>query len=98
MTLVQNVRVIIRKLFARFHIADGFYPDALVIDDRIAVGITGVIDETGFVSVYRGVDDNVVIDGEQVRVMPVRFVIRVPLICLLRSQPLSGVFDQSRSP
>ena len=98
MSFLEYVRVIIRQLFARFHIADRLDPDPAVLDDRITVGVARVVDEPRIVAIHGGVDDGVIIYREEIGVMPVPLVVGVPLVGLFRRQPLSGVLDQAGSP
>ena len=85
MSLIENVGVIIRKLFARFHIADGLDPYTLVVDHGIAVGITGVVYEPRFIPIDRSIDDDVIIDREEIRVVSRCCVIGVSRVCVSRS-------------
>ena len=95
-TLIENVGVIIRQLFAGFHIADSLDPYAKVVYDGIAIRVTRVIDESRVISIYRGIDDDVVIDREEVGVVTLSIIIRVTGICLSRREPLAGVLDEPR--
>jgi hypothetical protein len=70
MSFLENVGVIIRQLFARFHIAYRLDPDPPVVYDGVAVRIARVVDEAGIVAVHRCIDDDVIVDGEEVCVMP----------------------------
>lgn len=97
MSLIENVGVIIRQLLAGFHIADSLDPDTLVLDDRIAVRVARVIDEPGFIPIDGSIDDDIIVDREKVGMMPIRFVVRIPLICLAGSKSLARVLDEPRS-
>lgn len=67
--LIEDIRIIVYKLLARFDVVERLDPDAAVVDDGIAVGGAGVIEEAGVVAVHGGVDDHLVIDGEEISVM-----------------------------
>ena len=97
MPFLEYIGVIIRQLFARFHIADRLNPDPAVLDDRITVGVARVFDEPRIVSIHCCVDDDVIIYREEISMMPVALVIGVSLVRPFRRQPLSGVLDQACS-
>ena len=97
MSFLQNVRVVIRELFAPLHVANRFDPDAAVLYHCVAIRIAGVIDESRFVPIDRGIDDDVVVDREQVRVMPLALLIGIASVGLGRSQTLACILDQPRS-
>jgi len=80
--LFENIGVIIRQLFAGTDIADGFDPDPPAVYHRVTVGIARVIDEASVVAPYRCIYHDIVIDGEQIRMMPLAESIRVPLVRL----------------
>jgi len=96
MSFLENVGVIIRQLFARFHIAYRLDPDPPVVYDGVAVRIARVVDEAGIVAVHRCIDDDVIVDGEEVCVMPPSFIVGVPRVGFFWREPLAGVFDQPR--
>lgn len=97
MTLLQHVRVVIRQLFAGSDVPNRIDPDSPILDDRVAVGITGVVDESCIVSIHRGIDDDIIVDGEEISMMPLLRIIRISLVRLLWSETLAGVFDQARA-
>jgi len=97
MPLLKNVRVIIRQLFARFHITDRLDPDSSPLDDRIAVGIARVVDEPRIVAIHCRVDDDVVVYCKEIRVVPLPLVVRIPLVGLPRRQSLARVLDKPGS-
>ncbi len=94
MPLLEDIRVVVRQLFAGSNVADGLYPDATVIDDRVAIRITRMVDESRFVSVDGRIDHNVVVDGEQISVMALARLIGILRVSLGGSEPLSTVFDE----
>src|SRR5678815_1169453 len=97
MSLVEDVRVVIRELLARGDVADRLDPDATVVDDRIAVRIARVIDEPRVVAVDGGVDHDVVVDREEKRVVSLINAIGVTGIRGVGCETLAGIFDETRS-
>ena len=89
---VENVRVVIRELFAGLNLPDGLDPDPPILYHCIAVRIAGMIDEPRLISAYGSIDDDVVVDSEEVGVVPAS-IVGVPGIRLGRSQPLPGVLN-----
>ena len=96
-SLVENVRVIVRQFFSNFHIPDGFDPDPAVLDHSITVRIARVIDEARIIPVDGRVDHDVIVNCEEIGVMSRAFVVGIPLVRLARSEPLAGVFNEPGS-
>jgi hypothetical protein len=92
--LVEEVRVVVRQLFAGFDVADRLDPDASVLDYGIAIRRARVIDEPRLVSVDGGVDDDVVVDREEIRVMALIDAVGIPRI---RSTASRRECDASRT-
>src|SRR5215831_11495405 len=82
--LLEDVLVVVRELVTGSDVAHGRDPDAPVLDDRVAVRITRVIDEPRLVAVDRRVDDDIVVNGEEERVMPLAGHVGVPRLRLRR--------------
>jgi YVTN family beta-propeller protein len=94
--LFELVGIIVRQFLPGLHIPDRLDPDSPFLDHGVAVGIAGVIDESGVVALERGIDHDVIVDGEEERVMPVA-IVWIAGIGLLRREALPGVFDQARA-
>ena len=56
-----------------------------------------MIEEAGLVAVLRGVDHDVLVDGEQEGVMPFTVHLGIALVRLVGSEPFAGVFDHPRA-
>jgi hypothetical protein len=97
MALLEHVRVIVRELFTGGDVANCIYPDSPVIDDGVAIRIARVVDEPRFVSVKGGIDYDVVVDGKEIRMMPLLYSVGISLVCLSGRQSLAGVFDNARA-
>jgi hypothetical protein len=92
--LFENVGVVVRKLFSGKYVSNRLDPDSIVVDDCITVRVTGVIDEPRLIATNRSVDHDVIIDCEKIRVMSLRFFIRVASIGLRWRESLTCVLDQ----
>src|SRR6185369_7048569 len=97
MPFLEHVRVIVRELLPRLDIANRLDPDAIFIDHGIAVRIAGVIEEARVVPVDGGVDHHMIVDGEEIGVMPLTLDVRIPRVGLGRSEPLSRILDEARA-
>src|SRR5204863_4990308 len=97
MALLQYVRIVVRQLFSRLNVTDRLDPDPRVVDDRVAIRIARVVDEPRLVAVHGSIDHDVVVNREQIRVMPLVAAVRIPRVGLRRGETLSRVFDQPRS-
>ena len=84
MPFIQNVGVVVGQLLPRHDIGNGLDPDATVIDDGIAVGIAGVVDESRRISLHRSVDHHIVVYGEEKGVMSLTVDLGVTRLCLCR--------------
>ncbi len=56
-----------------------------------------MIDESRFVSIDGSIYHYIVVDGEEVSVMPLAMLVRIPCVSLGGGEPLSGVFDETRA-
>jgi len=56
-----------------------------------------MIDEARFVPADRGVDHDVIVDGEKEGMMPLLVDVGVARVRLGRRQPLPGIFDEARA-
>ena len=94
MSFLEDVRVVVHEFFTGFDVVDAFDPETLVADDDIAVGSTGMIEKACFIAVHRGVDDNIVINGKEKRVMPAVFV-RILRVGFSGRQSFAGILDDA---
>ena len=93
MTFLQDVSIVICQLLAALNIADRFDPDPLILDHSVAIGVAGMVDEPGFVSIHCSVDDHVIVDGKEKGVVSLSVFIIVLRICFVRGHALSDVFN-----
>ena len=63
------VGIIVRQLDPRLNVFDRFDEDSTFLPDRFAVGITGMVNESGDASPAAGIDGSVLINLEQVSMM-----------------------------
>src|SRR5256885_9308776 len=89
------VLVIVRQLRTLRNALDRFDPDMSALDERIAIRITGVIDEACVVSIERGVDDPFAVQREQKGVMTLVPLIRISAIGLGIADLLADVLDDA---
>ena len=98
MAFRELVRVVIRELFAALNVPDRFDPDALVLDDCVAVGVAGMVDPARIVPADGRVDHDIVVDGEEERVVPDGgVVLGIAGIAFRRCQAFARVLDQPRA-
>ena len=93
MPLGKDVSVVVREFFTGLDVADGLDPDAIVFHDRIAIRVAGVIDESCFVAIHRGVDDDVVVDREEIGYVLFDVDFGIALVSFFRRDASRGVFD-----
>ncbi len=97
MSFLKNVRIVVRQLLTWLNVAKRLNPDSAVFDHRVAIWVTRMVDEPGLVAIHRRIDHDVVVDREEVGVVPLPVVIRVFRIGLRRGEALTGVFDKTCS-
>lgn len=95
MSLIENVRVVVREFFTWSNVAKSIDPDAIIVDHGIAVRIARVIYESRLIAADRSIDHHMIIDREEVGVMPLFDIVWIPLVCFGWSETLSCVFDQA---
>src|SRR5687767_7519121 len=87
------VLVIVGKLYAGLNVLQRIDPDALVLDDRLAVWITGVIYQPGRVGTHSAVDTGLVIEREEKSVVARHLLFVVPAVRFLVRNSWSCVLD-----
>ncbi len=87
------VAVVIRQLDARLDVLEGVDPDVLALDNRLAVRIARVIDETGVIFPVIAVNAPVIVETEEERVMPRHVFFVVTAIGLVVRNYLARVLD-----
>src|SRR5690606_8550093 len=97
MPLLEDVRIVVRQLLARPDVSDGVDVDVVGLDDGFTVGIARMIDVARDVSADRGIDDRVIIELEEERVVAVHLVVRVAAIRFLVRYVLADVLDETRT-
>ena len=70
MTFRELVRVVVRQLFTALDVPDRFDSDAFVLDGRVTVGVARMVDPARLVAADGRVDHDIVVDGEEERVVP----------------------------
>ena len=96
MTLLEDVRVVVRQLLARLDISNRLDPNPAVLDHRVAIRIARVIDESRLVSADSRVDHDVVIDREQERVVALALDVRIARVRLGRRQTFARILYKPR--
>src|SRR5690606_34479891 len=87
------VRVVVRQLLAALDVAQRIDEHAIVLFDRLAVGIARVIDEPRVVAADRRVDAGATLQAEQERVMDLHGIVVIATVRLLGIDALALVFD-----
>src|SRR3954471_2619406 len=94
-SFLEDVRVVVGELLARPHVANGFDPDATVLDDSVAVRIARVVYEPRCVAVHRRIDHDVVVDREQERVVALTSAVGIARIRFSRRESRARILDQA---
>jgi hypothetical protein len=93
-TPVSSLQPVIKEqLGASVQISRSNNKDAPIFFDRFAIGITGMVNPSRFVSPYRRIDDATVLKPKKGGVVRIIRVMWRQALCLLPRDPLSGVFD-----
>src|SRR5579884_3027272 len=93
---IPFIGVIEEELFAGSDVSNRIDKNAAPFDDRLAVRGAGVIDKPGVASLVGGVDDGMLVHGEEKGVMSLHFVIVVESVGLFVGNPLAGIFNDPR--
>src|SRR5690606_8300200 len=89
------VLIVVNELLARPDRPQRVDPDPPVLDDRLAVRVARVIDETRLVAVARAVDDGLSVDREEEGVVTPHPAFVVAPVRLLVRDALAGIFDDA---
>src|SRR6185437_9517677 len=95
--LVEHVGVVIRQLLAGRDRAHRLDPDAPIVYHGIAIRLARVIDVARIVAADGGVDDDIIVDGEQEGVVPLERRVGIARVRRRGRQPLTRVLDEARS-
>jgi hypothetical protein len=92
--LVEDERVVVTELLSWTNVTDRLDPDAAIVDHRVAIRVAAVVDPARLVAVDGRVDDDIIIDGKEKRVLRA-WHLGISGVRLGRGKALSGVFDES---
>ena len=87
------VLVIVGKLHAGLNVPESVYKDALLLDDRFAVRVAGMIDQTSRVGTHVSIDTCLVVEREEEGVMTRHLLFIVPSVRLVVRDSRPRVFD-----
>lgn len=95
--ILDGELIVVGELFPAVDLAHGEDDDVLlpvnVDDPRVAVGLTGVIDEAGRISVHGGVHHLRVIDPEHVATDALAVIILLSLVSLDGADDIASIFN-----